>query len=845
MMDETIDATRSARRRQVPWPELVALALYGLVLVLFRPLDPFEWDEVLFQRALDRYDVAAHSPHPPGYPLYVGIARVVRLLVGNPHLALQLVGIAAALAALTLTWLLARRLGAPRRAATLAAAALAVFPGFAFNANIGMSDVPGVAAGVGTALLFVLAWERPGLLIVAAAAAGALSGIRIASLIVAIPFAAVAFLSALRRSAWRWLVLAPVAFAVAAAAVWLPAVAVTGSARFFSAVEHQAEYIQRAWVDMRLPGAQLIYIFRAWGVRWLGVGSRAALLWVLVVIGAAAWWRSGRRQLAVVTTLGAATFLFFVVYELEYDLAMRYALPAAPLLAILAAGVAMLRWRVLRLLAEAALVVWIAGTAIWLAPALALRLHPAPVWQALQYVRASFDPAKTRVVCEGVMGPHVDYVLRRAGFRVETLRSEELATVAATAGADVLFVTPKPAAGADVLFNADWQSPLLMRLARGRYGSCAVWRRAQRPAGPELSPEITVTADSWRVTGTGTIGLSEGSRPAVLLIEGRKLPVVVRRPGLPPTTLLPGKVLPILVFPGTAGALRLTAPAGEVAELGPVELLDVRPGTGVPGLAAALVVPQVAHTGGVLASQWRTALFLFNPNGFALRVTLQFLATGQANAEAAAAEVTLPPGESAEIPDVILLPGLAARVRAGALLLEGVSAGGGPPGPAGFVATSRTFNRRSTSPGGEPGECLPAVPFADGLCKGSVATFRDVTFGERRRANLGVVALADDTVQLRVVLRDRAGTVKTSTEWKLPPFGHLQRRVGEELAGGTVEIEIAGGPTAARVFTYLSQIDQDSGAPVHSLPEVTARCTAASPPPPLPRHLRPAAPASR
>ncbi|MDD5564037.1 MAG: hypothetical protein PHQ91_10010, partial [Thermoanaerobaculaceae bacterium] len=49
-----------------------ALLAYGVALWLFRPLTPFEQDEVLFLKALDRYDVALHSPHPPGYPLFVG-----------------------------------------------------------------------------------------------------------------------------------------------------------------------------------------------------------------------------------------------------------------------------------------------------------------------------------------------------------------------------------------------------------------------------------------------------------------------------------------------------------------------------------------------------------------------------------------------------------------------------------------------------------------------------------------------------------------------------------------------------------------------------------------------------
>ena len=93
---------------------LGGLLLYGVALWVLRPLTPFEQDEVLFLRGLEKYDVAKHAPHPPGYPLYIGIGKALRALVGDPVTALQLVSVAAAMAALLFAWLLARRAGATR-----------------------------------------------------------------------------------------------------------------------------------------------------------------------------------------------------------------------------------------------------------------------------------------------------------------------------------------------------------------------------------------------------------------------------------------------------------------------------------------------------------------------------------------------------------------------------------------------------------------------------------------------------------------------------------------------------------------------------------------------------------
>jgi hypothetical protein len=114
-----------------------------------------------------------------------------------------------------------------------------------------------------------------------------------------------------------------------------------------------------------------------------------------------------------------------------------------------------------------------------------------------------------------------------------------------------------------------------------------------------------------------------------------------------------------------------------------------------------------------------------------------------------------------------------------------------------------------------------------------------VAGGGQRRVNLGVVALAAAPVQVTVVQRDRSGTARQPAVWELPPFGHLQKALTGRLSDGTVDIEVTGGPAAARVFAYLSQIDSASGAPLHALPEVGAGCPATAPPAPLPSRLRP------
>ena len=79
------------------------LGLLGSRLALL-PSGPWEWDETLFARGLMHFELAAHFPHPPGFPGWLALGQVMRLFAGEPLIALQL---ASALLSVIAVWPLA------------------------------------------------------------------------------------------------------------------------------------------------------------------------------------------------------------------------------------------------------------------------------------------------------------------------------------------------------------------------------------------------------------------------------------------------------------------------------------------------------------------------------------------------------------------------------------------------------------------------------------------------------------------------------------------------------------------------------------------------------------------
>ena len=115
---------------------------------------PWEWDETLFARGLLHFELAAHFPHPPGFPGWLAIGHLLLPFVGEPLRALQLASAALSVIALWPLAALGRRVAAPP-VAVAAAALLLVTPGPWLYSVRGFSSTPAATFALAAAAVAV------------------------------------------------------------------------------------------------------------------------------------------------------------------------------------------------------------------------------------------------------------------------------------------------------------------------------------------------------------------------------------------------------------------------------------------------------------------------------------------------------------------------------------------------------------------------------------------------------------------------------------------------------------------------------------------------------------------
>lgn len=131
-------------RPRLPWTRLdlalaASLAVASVLAHLpYRSRHLNTWDSVLFALSLDRYSVPEARPHPPGYPVYIAMAKAMRPFFADENATLVALSLLMAAATGALLYAFVRWFGS-RRAALAAGVLLAASPILAHNSVIATS----------------------------------------------------------------------------------------------------------------------------------------------------------------------------------------------------------------------------------------------------------------------------------------------------------------------------------------------------------------------------------------------------------------------------------------------------------------------------------------------------------------------------------------------------------------------------------------------------------------------------------------------------------------------------------------------------------------------------------
>jgi len=292
-------------------------------------------DAVNFALAVGDFDPARHQPHPPGYAVYVLLAKLFAAAAGaEPAASARALAFlsAAAQAALPVPlFLLFRGLGARPRVAAAATALTLLNPVVWINGVRPMSDSVGLLFAVGAQAMLLGAAATGRGLLASSVLCGLAAGVRVQTLALTAPLWAYAMT---RPGARR----RPAAFAafVAAGLAWVvPTVIESGGlSAYWQALRGTAadaadvEPLVLTWTLNRGLRVARHVLFRPWGAEWLGIAMA-----VLGGLGAVAAWRRGASMRLAVLAFGP----YLVAHALfQQAHTQRYALPYVPLLALLA-----------------------------------------------------------------------------------------------------------------------------------------------------------------------------------------------------------------------------------------------------------------------------------------------------------------------------------------------------------------------------------------------------------------------------------------------------------------------------------------------------------------------------
>ena len=348
-------------------PRLLAAlaAVFALAHTPFLATSLEDIDSVNFALGVRDFDVAAHRPHPPGYPVYIALGKAATAIAGVgadapasaiEAKALAVLSLLGGIAAIGLLYLVFSSLTRSDVEAIAATAITATCPLLWYLAVRPMSDLPGLAFALASQACLLRAWRRqqPGpdgdrrlppavmaasgrMIVLGALLAGLAIGVRSQTMWLTLPLLILVLLDRVGRGVAGALLGAGVMFVIGGLVWGIPMLAASGGLdAYLAALGTQAgedftsgEMLYTA----RSARAAAFALLRTFVDPW---DSTALAVVVLILAGAGKihlLWRD-RRSLIALTAMAGPYFVFHMLFQ---DTSfVRYALPLVPVVAFLA-----------------------------------------------------------------------------------------------------------------------------------------------------------------------------------------------------------------------------------------------------------------------------------------------------------------------------------------------------------------------------------------------------------------------------------------------------------------------------------------------------------------------------
>lgn len=403
-------------------PSLLGFVLVAAVRASTLPRSLWEMDEFLFSGAIGRFSPLSHRPHPPGYPLTVGLGKVFALVFQNHFVSLVALAVVSSLVGYWALVVAFRRIaGTPgdpgaERVAVAGALLFQLSPVMLVQGTLPMSDPPALMfLALGLAAAAILhdtssVWAAAGL----GAAASAAIGCRPQHALIVLPMLAVA----LWPVSWRRRGEALLAFTLVSVIWFMPLMTATGGPSGLLAYEmKQAAYVALHDATASRGSSSRLelltrFLAHPWGPKWL---SLPVLL--LAVAGVVALVRR-RRTAAIPIAVLSTVQLGVCLLMMDPADGVRYALPTVLCVAFAAVVGSEAAARRLRVPAAAWVVpgLVLVGGALYARPLLAARATTvSPPLQAALWAHRHL-PAGTGLLVQDDLAPHAHFMMR--GFNL-------------------------------------------------------------------------------------------------------------------------------------------------------------------------------------------------------------------------------------------------------------------------------------------------------------------------------------------------------------------------------------------------------------------------------------------